>query len=273
MKPSASQDKPLSEHLEDLRGVLWRCILVWAVASVVAFCCKDALFAVVFAPSRSDFCLFRALTWLSEQLRWDALRPAAVEPHFIATELTAQFMTHLTVSLAAGLVVSSPYIIAKFYGFVAPALQRTERKFSVRIVVAGSILFWLGVLLNYFLIFPFAYRFLSTYQVQADVVNQITISSYISLLLILSLLMGVLFELPIVAYFLARMGLLSAQTMRHYRKHAFVAILIVAAVITPTGDAVTLLLVALPIYALYVLSILVAQRTQTHNRKGATQPL
>lgn len=168
-------------------------------------------------------------------------------------------MTHLTVSLAAGLVVSSPYIIAKFYGFVAPALQHTERKFSVRIVVAGSILFWLGVLLNYFLIFPFAYRFLSTYQVQADVVNQITISSYISLLLILSLLMGVLFELPIVAYFLARMGLLSAQTMRRYRKHAFVAILIIAAVITPTGDAVTLLLVTLPIYALYLLSILVAK--------------
>ena len=142
---------------------------------------------------------------------------------------------------------------------MAPALTLTEKRFSVRLTVTGSILFLLGVLLNYFIIFPFAYRFLSTYQVQPDVVNQITISSYISLFLVLSLLMGVLFELPVLAYFLTRMGLLSAQTMRRYRKHAFVAILIIAAVITPTGDAVTLLLVTLPIYALYLLSILVAK--------------
>lgn len=263
MKPSDPQDKPLSEHLEDLRGVLWRCILVWAVTSIVAFCCKDFLFAVVFAPTKSDFGIFRGLTWLADYLHWDSLRPSDHTPSFIATELTAQFMTHLTVSLAAGFVVSSPYLIAKLYGFVAPALTLTEKRFSVRLTAAGSVLFWLGVLLNYFIIFPFAYRFLSTYQVQPDVVNQITISSYISLFLVLSLLMGVLFELPVLAYFLTRMGLLSAQTMRHYRKHAFVAILIIAAVITPTGDAVTLLLVALPIYALYLLSILVARRTQT----------
>lgn len=261
MKPADPQDKPLGEHLEDLRGVLWRCIAAWGVASAVAFCCKTPLFAILFAPSRGNFCLFRAMAWLSQRLHWDALCPADHTPSFIATELTAQFMTHLTVSLAAGFVVSSPYLIAKLYGFVAPALTRTEKRFSVWLTVAGSVLFWLGVLLNYFIIFPFAYRFLSTYQVQPDVVNQITISSYISLFLVLSLLMGVLFELPILAYFLTRMGLLSAQTMRHYRKHAFVAILIIAAVITPTGDAVTLLLVALPIYALYLLSILVARRT------------
>ena len=227
----------------------------------MAFCCKTPLFAILFAPSRGNFCLFRAMAWLSQRLHWDALCPADHTPSFIATELTAQFMTHLTVSLAAGFVVSSPYLIAKLYGFVAPALTLTEKRFSVWLTVAGSVLFWLGVLLNYFIIFPFAYRFLSTYQVQPDVVNQITISSYISLFLVLSLLMGVLFELPVLAYFLTRMGLLSAQTMRHYRKHAFVAILIIAAVITPTGDAVTLLLVALPIYALYLLSILVARRT------------
>lgn len=261
MKTSGTEDKPLTEHLEDLRGVLWRCIAAWGVASVVAFCCKTPLFSIVFAPSRGDFFVFRAMEWLSRQLHWSALAPPDHTPSFIATELTAQFMTHLTVSLAAGFVVVSPYIIAKLYGFVAPALYASEKRAAVGIVTVGTVLFWMGVLLNYFLIFPFAYRFLSTYQVQPDVANQITISSYISLFLILSLLMGVLFELPVITYFLARLGLLTAPAMRQYRKHAFVAILIAAAVITPTGDAVTLLLVALPIYALYLLSILVARHT------------
>ena len=261
MTPSDPQDKPLGEHLEDLRGVLWRCIAAWGVASVVAFCCKTPLFSIVFAPSRGDFFIFRGMEWLSQRLHWSALAPPDHTPSFIATELTAQFMTHLTVSLAAGFVLVSPYIIAKLYGFVAPALYASEKRAAVGIVTVGTVLFWMGVLLNYFVIFPFAYRFLSTYQVQPDVANQITISSYISLFLILSLLMGVLFELPIITYFLARLGLLTAPAMRQYRKHAFVAILIAAAVITPTGDAVTLLLVALPIYALYLLSILVARRT------------
>lgn len=262
MKPADPQDKPLGEHLEDLRGVLWRCIAAWGVASAVAFCCKTPLFAILFAPSRGNFCLFRAMAWLSQRLHWDALCPADHTPSFIATELTAQFRTHLTVSLAAGLVVVSPYIIAKLYGFIAPALRQQKQRTSILVVTISTLLFWLGVLLNYFLIFPFAYRFLSTYQVQPDVVNQITISSYISLFLVLSLLMGILFELPVITWFLARLGLLTADTMRRYRKHAFVAILIAAAVITPTGDAFTLFLTALPIYTLYLLSILIAKHAR-----------
>ena len=193
MKTSDNEDKPLSEHLEDLRGVLWRCIAAWGVASVVAFCCKTPLFSIVFAPSRGDFFIFRGMEWLSQRLHWSALAPPDHTPSFVATELTAQFMTHLTVSLAAGFVLVSPYIIAKLYGFVAPALYASEKRAAVGIVTVGTVLFWMGVLLNYFVIFPFAYRFLSTYQVQPDVANQITISSYISLFLILSLLMGVLF--------------------------------------------------------------------------------
>ena len=202
------------------------------------------------------------MAWLSQRLHWDALCPADHTPSFIATELTAQFMTHLTVSLAAGLVVVSPYIIAKLYGFIAPALRQQKQRTSILVVTISTLLFWLGVLLNYFLIFPFAYRFLSTYQVQPDVVNQITISSYISLFLVLSLLMGILFELPVITWFLARLGLLTADTMRRYRKHAFVAILIAAAVITPTGDAFTLFLTALLIYTLYLLSILIAKHAR-----------
>lgn len=264
MKQQDTEDKPLSAHLDELRGVLWRCIIVWLVCSVVALFCKETLFSIIFAPTKNDFYLYRWMGLLSDKLQCAALRPSDFTSHLIATELTAQFMTHITVSLAVGLLVSLPYIIAKLYGFVAPALSEHKRRDSVGVVVVSCLLFVTGVLLNYLVIFPFAYRFLSTYQVQANVVNTITISSYISLFLVLSLLMGILFELPMMAYFLAHMGLVSVSTMRHYRKHIFVVILVVAAIITPTGDAVTLLLVALPIYALYLLSILVVSRVEHH---------
>ena len=125
----------------------------------------------------------------------------------------------------------------------------------------GVLLFALGVLLNYFVIFPFSFRFLSTYQVNEAVVNQIALSSYIDTFLMLSLLLGILFEIPILAYFLAKLGIIEASMLRHYRKHAFVVICIIAAIITPTADVFTLLLVTLPIYLLYEVSILIVRKT------------
>lgn len=260
--PSSSKDLPLSGHLDDLRSAVWRCLVVWIVSALFAFCCKDYLFGIIFAPAHSDFYIFRAMVWLADRVHLPALAPGDFTPHFIATELTAQFMTHLTVSLAAGGVITMPYLIYKVYEFIAPALRTQQRHFSALLITASSLLFLAGILLNYFIIFPFAYRFLSSYQVQPDIVNQITISSYISLFVILSLLMGILFELPIVTYALARMGIVTSAMMRKYMKHAFVGILLLSALITPTGDAITLSLVALPIFLLYVLSITVAKIAQ-----------
>ena len=171
-------------------------------------------------------------------------------------------MTHLKVALWAGLVVVSPYLIVQLYGFVAPALYDKEKRHAAPIIIWGSLLFILGVLMNYFIIFPFAFRFLFNYQVYSEVYNQISLSSYISNLLMLSLLMGILFEIPIVNYLLAKAGLLQADTLRKYRRHAIVGIAIVAAVITPTGDAVTLTLVTVPIYLLYEVSIQIVKRVQ-----------
>ena len=176
-------------------------------------------------------------------------------PQFINTELAAQFTTHLEVAALAGLVVAFPYILWQAYGFVSPALYDSEKRAAGWIVGAGTILFAVGVALNYLIIFPFAFRFLSTYQVQDQVVNQIALTSYTSTLLILSLIMGLLFEMPLVAKALAKAGLLDAAFLRRYRRHALVALMILAAVITPTGDAITLLLVTLPLYLLYELSI------------------
>ena len=248
------------DHLDVLRKVLLRCLMAWGIGAAAAFCFKTALFDLLFAPSRDDFISYRGLAWLCEKTGWQSLCPGNFQASFINTELAAQFMTHIKVALWAGLVVVSPYLLVQLYGFVAPALYEKEKRHAAPIIIWGTLLFLLGVLMNYFVIFPFAFRFLDNYQVYAEVHNQISLSSYISNLLMLSLLMGILFEIPIVNY------LLQAETLKKYRRHAIVAIAIVAAVITPTGDAVTLTLVTLPIYLLYEASIIIV-RHETSRRE------
>ena len=251
------------DHLDVLRKVLFRCLIAWAIGAVAAFCFKEVLFGLLFAPSRDDFLSYRLMAWLCAQTGWQSLCPSSFQASFINTELAAQFMTHIKVALWAGLVVVSPYLIVQLYGFVAPALYDQEKRHAAPIIIWGTLLFILGVLMNYFIIFPFAFRFLFNYQVYSEVYNQISLSSYISNLLMLSLLMGILFEIPIVNYLLAKAGLLQAETLKKYRRHAIVGIAIVAAIITPTGDAVTLTLVTLPIYLLYEASILIVKRTNS----------
>ena len=251
------------DHLDVLRKVLIRCLIAWSIAAVAAFCFKDILFGLLFAPSTDDFVSYRFMAWLCAKTGWQSLCPGSFEVSFINTELAAQFMTHIKVALWAGLVIASPYLIVQLYGFIAPALYEHEKKHSGPILLWGTLLFVLGVLMDYFIIFPFSFRFLNNYQVYAEVRNQISLDSYISTFLMLSLLMGILFEIPIVNYLLAKAGLLQAETLKKYRRHAIVAIAIVAAVITPTGDAVTLTLVTLPIYLLYEASILIVKRTNS----------
>ena len=241
------------DHLDELRGVLIRCAIAWVVCAAAMFCLRDYLFAFLFAPSQPDFIIYRLLRSLS-------LGEHFAEVSFINTELAAQFTTHLEVAALAGLVVAFPYLLWQVYGFVEPALYPNEKRAAARIVGAGSVLFLIGLALNYLIIFPFAFRFLSTYQVQPQVINQIALTSYTSTLLVLSLVMGMLFEMPMVVWALAKAGLLHADDLRKYRKHALVALMILAAVITPTGDAVTFLLVTAPLYLLYELSIAVIRR-------------
>ena len=161
-----------------------------------------------------------------------------------------------------GLVLASPYIVYKLYGFVLPALYDHERRYLGSVLVSAILLFLCGILLNYFIIFPFTFRFLGTYQVYEGVVNQISLPSYIGAILSMSLIMGLLFEIPILAYFLARIGIVNADMLRHYRRHAIVIIVILAAVITPTGDAFTLMLVSVPIWLLYELSVWIVKKNQ-----------
>ena len=223
------------DHLEELRGCILRSLAVAMVFALLAFGFKDELFAVVLGPKDP-----------SVQL--------------INTELTSQFMIHMMVSFYAGIIMAAPYIIYELYKFISPGLYQQEKRYAVRIVTSGYVMFMSGLVFSYFVVFPFTFRFLGNYQVSADVENMISLSSYIDTFMILSLMLGVVFELPVVSWFLGKLGLLNRELMHSYRRHAIVLILIVAAFITPTSDAFTLMIVSLPIYILYELSAYVVPK-------------
>lgn len=235
------------DHLDELRFSLFRILGAIALFGIMAFILKDELFAVVLAPRSSDF------------ITYQLLGVGDFSIHLMNTGLTEQFMIHMRTAMYAGLLVASPYILYELFRFVSPGLYENERRYAVWIVGAAYLMFIIGTLVNYFIVFPFTVRFLGTYQVSPDVANMLTLQSYVDTLLGMSLVMGLVFELPVVCALMGRMGLINGQLMSTYRRHALVAILIVAAVITPTTDAFTLFVVALPIYLLYELSILLVR--------------
>ena len=239
------------DHLEELRSVLLRAIVVVACCAVVAFFLKEHLFDVVLAPLSDGFVTYRLL----------GVEPFAI--HLVNTTLTEQFMTHMRVAFYVGALCASPYILYLLFGFVSPGLYQNERRVAVWLVGSGYVMFVIGTLLNYFLIFPFTVRFLGTYSVSSDVTNLLTLQSYVDTLLMMSMMMGVVFELPVLCGLLGRVGLLTADLMRRYRRHAVVVVLILSAVITPTTDAFTLFVVAMPVWLLYEFSILIVKYTKT----------
>lgn len=247
------------EHLDVLRAALLRMAAVTVVCACVAFVFKEQLFAIVLAPRSSDFITYRLLGALGA---WMGEGAGAFAVQIINTGLAQQFLIHMQTALWAGVLCASPYILYQLFRFVSPALYADERRYAVSVAGWGYALFMLGVAVSYFLVFPLTFRFLGTYQVSADVGNMITLQSYIDTLLMLSLSMGVVFELPILSWLFARLGFLTSSFMRQYRRHAVVIILVVAAIITPTSDVFTLLVVSLPMWLLYEASIRVVARTE-----------
>lgn len=218
------------------------------MGAIVAFAMKTEVFSIVLAPTKSEFITYRWFSQFGDIADFNL--------NLINTQLTSQFSVHMQVSIIIGIICVSPYILYSIFAFVSPALYENERKYARLLVVAGYIMFMIGVALCYFLIFPLTIRFLGNYQVSDDVANIITLSSYIDTLTMLTLMLGIVFELPILCILLGKMGILTADFMKEYRRHAIVIILIVAAIITPTTDVMTLMLVTLPIYLLYEISIL-----------------
>ena len=245
----AAESKSFWDHLEDLRGSLIRIVVAALVFSTLAFCFKDLLFKIVLAPKDSSFFMYRLFGGGDFSIQ------------LMNIGLTEQFMIHLKTACAFGILMASPYIIYVLFDFVRPALYERERKHSVSLVLAAYVMFLVGVAVNYLFVFPLTVRFLGTYQVSGEVRNMLTLQSYMDTLLMMSFVFGIIFEIPVISWLLARFGLLKAEWMTQYRRHAVVAILILAAIITPTGDAFTLIIVSLPIWLLYELSVIVVRRT------------
>jgi twin arginine-targeting protein translocase tatC len=247
------------EHLEELRRVFIKITVAIIGCGLVAFLLKDEVFRLILAPHAPDFLSYR----LCEQLHLlsqNEITTTASAIQLVNTTLTGQFAMHVKASAYVGFMVASPYVFYQLFGYIAPAFEPATQQRVVPIVVSSFVMFCIGLAFNYFVIFPLTFHFLGTYQVSGSVENLITLNSYVDTLLVLSLLMGILFELPLVCWLMGRCGLLTASTMRRYRRHAVVAIVVVSAIITPTSDVFTLMVVSLPIWLLYEVSVLLVPK-------------
>lgn len=255
------------EHLEELRWHLVRSVVAVIVFAIVAFIAKDFIFNhIILAPKSDDFISHRLLCemgkYLSEKFSFvssSVLCISNFDLKIININLSGQFLMHLYISIFAGIIVAIPYIIWEIWSFVKPALYEKEQKYAGGAVFWSSLLFILGVLFSYFLIVPLSILFLGTYTVSETVENQIALNSYISTVVTLSFAMGLVFELPVFVYFFTKVGILTPGFMRKNRRMIIVIILIISAIITPP-DVFSQILVAIPLYGLYEISISISDR-------------
>lgn len=227
------------------------------------FCFKEWLFdKVVLGPLDADFPTYRFFCWIGQEFHFPDFCLDITQVQLININLASQFFIHMEMAGVLALIVAFPYIITELWLFVRPALHKNEKNVAFPAIISFVLLFFFGVVVSYYLIFPLTLNFLGNYQVSTAVPNQISLSSYISTLLSLTFMLGLVFEMPIVAYFFARVGFLTSTIMRQYRKIAIVIIMCLAAIITPSTDAFTMLLVVFPLLFLYELSRVVVTRVE-----------
>lgn len=252
-------------HLEVLRRMLFRIIIVVFIIAGFVFYFKDKTFEFLFAPSNWNFVTYRYIERFMH-LFGSSFSFNEFHVNLIATELSSQFMTHITTALYFGLLGASPYILIELFRFITPALYENEKKYSVRVAITIYLLFVVGVLMSYFILFPISFRFLGTYSVSSLVESNITLKSYISTFTTLTLVMGLVFQLPVIAFFLGKVGVVTSKMLKHYRKYALIVIMLVAAIITPP-DIMTLILVTIPLYLLYEVSRVLIKRIEKKKKQ------
>ena len=250
------------DHLDDLRATLFRSAIGIIICMVGVFLCKSFVFdSIIFPPRTSDFMLYRWLCKLGELLHAPGFCPEPFYVEIININLASQFFIHMSTSFWIGLIIAFPYVVYQFWLFISPALYEHEKRNMTRAFLSVSLLFYLGVVVGYIFVFPLTVKFLGTYQVSEIVPNQISLNSYIGMLTSLVLVMGLVFEMPVLAHVLSRLGLLTRKFLKKYRRHAIVVLLFIAAIITPSTDAFTMFMVAIPLYMLYELSILCVKKS------------
>ncbi|MCL4483768.1 MAG: twin-arginine translocase subunit TatC [Bacteroidetes bacterium] len=259
---SKGNEMSFLQHLEELRWHLVRASAAVLISGVVVFLNKKFIFDnVILAPRNPNFVTNRFFGWLAVQLNSPDLAINTKPFQLINIDLAGQFTIHLNLAIIGGIIISIPYILWEFWRFVRPALYENERKHVTAAVVYSSLLFLLGVSFGYFLIVPLTTHFFGSYQVSQEVLNQINLTSYISSVNTIVLGSGIVFELPIVMFFLSKVGLAGSSFFKKYRKHAFIMLLCLAAIITPP-DAFSMLLVTGPLALLYELGILMAKMVE-----------
>ncbi len=246
------------DHLEALRWHLVRAAAAILVLAIVAFMNKELIFdGIIMAPKNTDFWTYRVLCDLSQHFDLDMCLDK-VDFNVVNLNMSGQFTTHMWIAFMAGFVLGFPYLIWEIWRFVKPALSHKEQSYSTGIVFFTTLLFLMGVAFGYFIITPLSINFLGNYKVSEEIANSISMDSYINTVTVLSLSTGIVFELPMVVYFLSKIGFITPDFMRKYRKHAMVVNLIIAALITPSPDVTSQLLVAIPLFLLYEVSIYVS---------------
>lgn len=257
------------DHLEALRWHLVRSAIAIVVLALVAFLNKEILFdQIILGAKDPGFLTYRVLCQLSDRFGVD-MCIREVPFILINIDISGQFTTHIYVSFIAGFILGFPYLLWELWRFIKPALSRKELNYSRGIVFFSSLLFLSGVLFGYYIISPLSINFLGSYQISSQVANQITLNSFISTVTMLTLSSGVVFELPVVIYFLSKIGIVTPSFLRTYRRHAMVIILIVAAIITPSPDISSQILVAIPLFILYEISIGVSAMVLRNRERDA----
>ena len=247
------------DHLEELRWLLIRSTIAILACATVAFFFSDFIFdEILFGPKNVDFITYRFFCDLSQEFGLDkSLCVTEIPMRIQSREMGGQFSAHMWTSITAGFILGFPFIIWEFWKFISPALYEKERKYAALFIVTASVLFFTGVLFGYFMIAPLSVNFLANYNVSKEIFNDIDLDSYISLLRSSTVACGLLFELPIVIYFLTKIGLVTPSSLRNYRKYTLVIVLILSAIITPP-DIISQIIVAIPIMILYEISILIS---------------
>ncbi len=261
----SNADMPFLGHLEELRSRLLKSVASVLVFTIIAFLAKDFIVnKIVFGPRNLDFISFKVWCKLSNWLNLgDDLCIKEIPYQIQSTTITGNFTAHIMVSIIVGIIISFPYIFYQLWSFVKPGLRKEEIKAVRGVTFFTSLLFFLGVLFGYFVIVPLSLQFLGNYQF-GDTPIITTVLSYMKLVAVISLAAGAVFQLPIVVYFLSKIGLVTPELLKKYRKHALVGIFILAAVITPP-DVTSQVLVAIPVLFLYEVSIVVSRRVQKNN--------
>jgi len=252
------------DHLDELRKVIFRVLAVAVIASVGLFVIMPTFFdTVILAPCYGDFPIYNLFCYVGKLMGMstDFCNPD-YKINLINIQLTSQFLIHIRSSFMIATLVVFPYILFEIWNFVRPALYDKEKKSISIAFLLGALLFYTGMAVSYFIIFPMTLRFLAGYQLSDHIVNQLSLDSYISTFVSMNLAMGIIFEMPMLALLLSKLGLITRSFFKKWRKHAIVILVFIAAIITPTGDPFTLTLVALPLYMLWELSGMIVRKEE-----------